>query len=901
VPDKVTISRHDENLVRIDAKPAILYELRELFSFLVPNYQFTTTFKNHTWDGKKRIFSISTNLLPYGLHWDVRAFCEKNGYDCIYNDPIDIENAFSVDEFNRMIATLNLSSMQDDGVREAIVPHDYQQRGIIHSIQARRALLLSATACHAAGTEVVMFNGTTKKVEDVVIGDLLMGPDSKPRTVSKLYHGQDEMFDVVPKDKGDTFRVNSNHILSLVATNQGRGSKRRIKNGDICNISVTEYLTKTTTFKHIHKLYRSAAISFPVGGSANRPIESYFLGVLLGDGGMSGAGVSVTTIDNEIVQEIYHQAEIFGSRIRKATKETTDAISYFFVGSEDRRVRDNWLLLQLQALGLYPCSCVEKFIPFQYKVGGIADRLQLLAGIIDTDGSYVNNSYYEISSKSLTLANDIAFVARSLGFYSSITTKVVKGVTYYRINVCGDIQTIPVKIARKKAIHPTRKKTLHTGFNVHPVGKGEYFGFELDGDHLYLLKDFTVTHNSGKSLMIYVLMRYYLALTKKKILILVPRTSLVKQIHEDFRDYAANTTWDVEKYCHQIYEGSEKQTDKRVVISTWQSLAVKERLPKEIQDELKLSKSPAELKSFMKRWNKQAAYMLPDEYFEDFGVVFGDEAHLFSSEDMKEGGELQAIMTKLINAKYRIGMTGSLKDSKVHHMILEGMFGPVYEVISARELIDQKKAAELSIKCIVLQYSEADRALMKSATYPEEMEFLQAHKARGAYIRNLALSLDGNTLILFEKVEKHGKVLHELIKEKIAEGRKLFFVHGKTPTDDRNAIRGITEGETNAIIVASYGTFSTGINIRNINNLIFASPTKAKIRVLQSIGRGLRLSKRKSRVTLFDIADDLAWTTAKGNTKDNYSLIHFGERINFYLSEQHPYKMYKIWVEGKAG
>jgi len=178
------------------------------------------------------------------------------------------------------------------------------------------------------------------------------------------------------------------------------------------------------------------------------------------------------------------------------------------------------------------------------------------------------------------------------------------------------------------------------------------------------------------------------------------------------------------------------------------------------------------------------------------------------------------------------------------------------------------------------------------------MEFLISHTARNKFIRNLALSLKGNTLILFERVEKHGKILHKMIDSAAENGRKVFFVHGATETDDRNMVRKIVEGETNAIIVASYGTFSTGVNIRNIDNLIFASPTKSKIRVLQSIGRGLRLSTRKTQVFLFDIADDLScWNKAGTQVQDNYSLQHFTERVNFYNAEQFNYKMYKIQLE----
>ena len=187
---------------------------------------------------------------------------------------------------------------------------------------------------------------------------------------------------------------------------------------------------------------------------------------------------------------------------------------------------------------------------------------------------------------------------------------------------------------------------------------------------------------------------------------------------------------------------------------------------------------------------------------------------------------------------------------------------------------------------------------MRRKTYQEEIDFLLSHTSRNTFIGNLALSLNGNTLVLFERVEKHGKVLHEMLGQKVAADRKLFYVYGDTPTDDRNNIRHITEGESNAILVASYGTFSTGINIRNIDNIIFTSPTKSKIRVLQSIGRGLRRSKRKNRITLYDIADDLSsWNKTHTEVRDNYSLTHFTERVGYYNTEQFSYELYKILLE----
>jgi superfamily II DNA or RNA helicase len=544
VAEQVYISKVDESYLRIRADRGILTELSDRFSFTVPNAAFIPAVKNRLWDGKIRLLDLRTGKLYLGLHTHVAEYCEKEGYECIYEDPIDVERPFSVEEFERMIEALKLSTLGDDNVRRSIVPHDYQQRAIIHAIQAGRSLLLSPTA-------------------------------------------------------------------------------------------------------------------------------------------------------------------------------------------------------------------------------------------------------------------------------------------------------------------------------------------------------------SGKSLMIYTLMRFYLAITKRKVLIIVPTTNLVQQMYNDFADYSANISWDAEANCHMIYDGGDKYTDKRVVITTWQALAMKERIPKEIRSEF--------TKAQIKKWNKQAPYILEDEYFADFDVVFGDECHLFASEDNQGGGELMEIMSKLSNAKYRIGTTGTLKDSKVHHLILEGIFGQVYQTTTTKEMMDQKKAAELYIKCLQLQYPDEERKAMRKKTYQEEMEFLISHTSRNRFICNLALSLKGNTLILFERVEKHGKVLHGMLKMKVAEDRKLFFVHGATSTDDRNTVRSITEGETNAILVASYGTFSTGVNIRNIDNIIFASPTKAKIRVLQSIGRGLRLSVRKTMVTLFDVADDLSfWNKAGTEVRDNYSLQHLTERVNFYNAEQFDYKMYKIQLEASA-
>jgi len=349
---------------------------------------------------------------------------------------------------------------------------------------------------------------------------------------------------------------------------------------------------------------------------------------------------------------------------------------------------------------------------------------------------------------------------------------------------------------------------------------------------------------SGKSLIIYALIRFYHYLLKdKKILILVPTTSLVEQMYSDFIDYG----WS-DKYLHRIYQGHEKETDKPVIISTWQSL-----------------------------------FKLDKKYFEKFGCVVGDEAHLFKSKS------LTTIMTKLIDCKYRFGMTGTLDGTQTHRLVLEGLFGKVEKVTTTKELMDKDTLAELKIKCIVLKHSESDCKAVKDLKYSEELDYIVSHKTRNDFIRGLCDNLKGNTLCLYQLVEKHGVVLYNAMKDL---DRKVFFIHGGVDTETREQIREITEKETNAIIVASYGTFSTGINIRNLHNVVFASPSKSRIRVLQSIGRGLRRPNMgEVHTTLLDIADDFTY-----NDKKNFTLNHFLERINIYNEEEFDYEINKVRI-----
>ena len=341
---------------------------------------------------------------------------------------------------------------------------------------------------------------------------------------------------------------------------------------------------------------------------------------------------------------------------------------------------------------------------------------------------------------------------------------------------------------------------------------------------------------SGKSLIIYLLARYYAG---KKIII-VPTTSLVEQMAKDFEEYGYT-----DRVC-KIYSGQEV-FDADITVTTWQSFA---KAPKDVM--------------------------------QSFDVVIGDEAHLFKAQTLK------GILEKMKTTAVRIGTTGTLDGSEVHRLQLEGLFGPVKKVITSYELMEEGTIANLTIDCVILRHTK-----QKKMTYQEEMDYLVSNEQRNKFITNLVSSLKGNTLVLFQYVEKHGEVLWEMFNPMVSRmNGTLHYVYGGTDTEDRESVRTIVDSpkKKNNVILASYGTFSTGVNIKKIDNVVFASPSKSRIRNLQSIGRGLRKTDGKTSMRLFDISDNLQ--------NNNYTLEHLKERINIYNEEQFSYEIKEFDLDG---
>ena len=445
----------------------------------------------------------------------------------------------------------------------------------------------------------------------------------------------------------------------------------------------------------------------------------------------------------------------------------------------------------------------------------------------------------------------------------------------------------------KIRLYDLRKKTLYTGLfkYLKEFADARCYDIELDNNKVYgmpgamnkvdiplFLKEVTLTAGgetitprdyqlealehalvnnqslllsptaSGKSLIIYLAMRFFLEATDKSVLIVVPTTSLVEQMYSDFADYSQFDEWNAQNNCHRIYAGKEKYNiPQRVIITTWQSV-----------------------------------YKMNHQWFEPFGMVVGDEAHQFKAKS------LTSILEKCSDAKIRMGTTGTLDGTQTHQLVLEGLFGPVHKVTTTKKLMDSKDLAQLEITVLLLKY--ADEFCREKRDYQAEMDFIVKYGPRNNFISNLAIDCSGNTLILFQYVDKHGKPLHDMLTKKMENSdRRLFYVSGETDVDTREEIRAITEKEDDAIIVASMGTFSTGINIKRLHNIVFASPSKSQIRVLQSIGRGLRKSSDGRNTKVCDIADDLHWKSRK-----NYTLQHAAERIKIYAKEHFDYKLFDI-------
>lgn len=667
----------------------------------------------------------------------------------------------------------------------------YQVRGIDAirrelAAGRKRICVVAPTGCHVAGQLLLTADGSLRPVESISIGDRLIGPDANPRTVLQLIRGNGPLYSVRPT-KGRPWTVSGDHVLTLVRSKDGTGLE-----GHIIDVGLREYRDEwSQAHKHIHKLFRVPVPRFPDSPPKGITVDPYFLGILLGDGAIS-SGVGVCKPDQEIRDEVSKQAEKYGLFVRPAGKGTS---TVYFLSSGKRGVAGaNPLLNELRALGLLGCTAEEKFVPGAYKTASLDSRLHLLAGLIDSDGS-LSGGGYDWVSKSRCLAEDLAFVARSIGLaaYVSECVKTCQGGfsgTYHRVSISGNTAMVPCRIPRKRAPERRQKKDpLVTGFSVEPSGQGDYYGFTLDGDGRYLLDDFTVTHNSGKTTLAASIIHGASA-KGNRVLFVAHRRELIDQCVARLREH------DLEPGV--ILAGREPRPDRQVQVASVQTLARREVPPHDILivDECHHSRA----RTYQRLVNTAPFVLgLTATPWRTDGKGLGD---LF------ETAVVVARPSDLIRDGYLCPVTGF-----------------------AYDLPDLS-----AVKRVGGDYDEAGAA--------NAMSYV------GGNIVQRWLDFRPGRTVLFACTVEHSQRMTALFRDA---GARAEHLDGKTPPGERASILGrLADGVTE--VVCNVGVCTEGWDLPALRCVILARPTQSQGLFLQMAGRALRPADGKTVARIHDHA-----------------------------------------------
>jgi superfamily II DNA or RNA helicase len=655
----------------------------------------------------------------------------------------------------------------------------------------RRVLLTMPTGagkCLGKGTPVLMYDGTIKPVEDVAVGDLLMGPDSRQREVVSLARGREEMFRLTPV-KGDPFECNRSHILSLSMTPARPGELPRV-----VNISVDEYLSQTQTFKHRAKLWR-ASVDFDQEAS-ELPLPAYHLGLWLGDGNQRQPTVHCP--DEEVLSAWDELVELHPTRLH-AVRGHDGGCAFSRISRTKGSQQENAITRALRDLGLMDGDG-GKFIPDSYKRGSRATRLGVLAGLLDTDG-YLHNGHYEISTMFESLNDDILFVARSLGYaaYSSYAYKKCQtggGGWYWRITISGDFSELPIRVARKKP--PERKQIKRvnvTGFSIESLGEGDYYGFEISGpDRLFLLGDFTVTHNT-------VCFSYVSAGTSragKRVLIIAHRRELLKQISAALKSAGVR---------HAVMTGGYRGIPTaQVVVASVFTLA------------------------------KRIAYFpAPD-------LIVGDEAHHFTPD---------STWGKVVNhfPKARVlGVTATPErlDGKGLGLMFDHMvMGP-----PVAELMEQGYLSRADVYAPSVPLLTGARTRMGDYVVGDLEDAMDKPSITGSAVEHYRKLADGKKAIAFCVSIKHAKDVAEQFRQA---GYAAHHIDGGMDERERDRVlKRFEDGEIQ--VLTSCDLVSEGFDLPAIEVGIMLRPTKSLGLFLQQAGRCVRPSPGKTGTIILDHA-----------------------------------------------
>jgi hypothetical protein len=649
--------------------------------------------------------------------------------------------------------------------------------------------------CLAPDEPVIMHDGTVRKTKHLVPGDMLMGPDSKPRLVRATNPGRGPMYRITP-NRGEPFECNDVHMLSLRCTSDCYYGKK----GEMVNVPLNEWQAWPASKKHVFKLWRSA-VDFP---EQKQRIDPYFLGVLIGDGSTKRA-IGVTTEDPKIVAEVYRQAAYYGSSVPTDNTNTGAATTYFL---RQNRGNANRCALrhELRCLGLQ-VACANKFIPRSYKVASREQRLHLLAGLIDTDGFLNGDAVFEIACKSPTLGSDIAFLARSLGFGVSTGEKTVNSVLYARLTIYGDTDLIPTRLPRKRAA-PRRqiKNVLVTGFKVEPLGEGDWFGVELSGDHLYLLGDFTVTHNT--------VLGYAAAYA-------LGRKTLVVTTKDDI--------------YQQWIEGAQK----------FLGLAHNQ------VGEIRGDKQQVEGRSFVVAMiHTLAKGKLSPELAGQFGLVIFDECHRVPADTFSE-------VADMFPALWRLGMSATLERSDGKDLLLHAHIGPLRCATEAQLMIPKVLRFTSSWQCprVMRTDEDGEKKIIRLPHLPGKTTHIEKviaadpdrNKELAALIHTAYAR--GRRTVVFSTLHDHLHALHRAAHAMGISTKDMGYYIGAT-TKDEVAAR--EKASVKPVVFTTYGMAGEGTNLPWLDCCILAIP---RAQVEQPVGRIRREYPDKPTPTVMDLVD----------------------------------------------
>lgn len=662
----------------------------------------------------------------------------------------------------------------------------------------KNGLIILPTGCHAKGSSVLTSDGVCIKVEDVKVGDFLLGNDGTPRKVLELHNGVDDMYKVTPI-KGEPFVVNGGHILHLYKTNEGKGYNSCQPRYD--EISVKEYVVKSANYKHLHKLHRVSQIDF---GNDKYLFDPYFVGLYLGDGCCIN-GLNITTQREEVVEYLREFARTYGLGFRAAEKRNGEnkAKSYFFPYAFANNNTPNPLQVTIRGLGLEGKVARDKFIPHQYKVASVEDRFSLLAGLLDTDAFYdKEKNTFEYCSKSKRLADDVVFVCRSLGFFAQIgKTKVVKGESYYRIQISGDLNLIPTKVAiRQGRARKQKKSVLVTGFSVEYLGRGEYFGFTLDGNHLYCDNQFFIHHNSGKSLVIADIA----SRLEGPLLVFQPSKEILQQNFAKLQSYGI-----FDCGCYSASVGCKDIN--RITFAT--------------------------IGSVMNHMSD----------FDCFKNIIIDECHYVNS---KAGQYKQFIEAKnrqvvgLTATPYRLDRTEGGSILKFLTRVRPRIFSKVIYCCQIGELLSKGYLADLHYYDLTALDLRRVRSNSTGADY-DERSLLAEYERCGFYdkLSNTVVKvlqpksgIPRKGVLVFTAFTKEAR---QLVDKLQSIGVNAAIVTGETPKKEREAIlEGFKKREIK--VVANVGVLTTGFDYPALDTVVLARPTKSLGLYYQMVGRAIR-------------------------------------------------------------